>query len=358
VQGRIRDKLKECLRDRQPVGLTYSRWAAVKGQLENKGVFNTVGEALDIQEIAGHGFLWDKVCAKVEGLGCEMVDITVHGEHSYVAAGFISHNSYGLAYGMSPWALASRLDISEELAMQLYNLYFQTFSKIKAWIKNTQRFARRDGYVETYWGRVRHVDNEYQRGGVNRGDRSAINTVIQGTAAEVMRRALVNTHFLMRNKYGEKVFLIATLHDQILFEVANDIVLEDFVKDVREGMEMDRPDEWLCPLVVDVSYGQSWGELKDLKKKEAVKPKKKRVVLEAMQNVPEDLIAEVNMITESLPAGNMGLWLKMGNNEAELKQVTMDKLAMQRIEEAVGEYFSVRIEDVNEDQPTEPTPSN
>jgi hypothetical protein len=88
-----------------------------------------------------------------------------------------------------------------------------------------------------------------------------------------------------------------------------------------------------------------------------VKAKKKQVIFEAIQVVPADLTAEVTMIIEALPPGDMPLKLQLGNRLAELRTVSLDKAGIQKIEESVGEYFAIRIEDVDDEQPAELTPS-
>ena len=350
VQGRIRDKLKECIRGHGAVRLSPKRWEMVRKQLQSKKLL--IPEAQDIDKVASTGFWWDEVRSKEHGIGGEFFDITVPGEHAFVANGFVSKNSYGLAYGMQPWGLKERLGISEEMAIELYNAYFRSFPRIKQYIQAVQRRARRDGFIVTAGGRRRFVEKEYETSR-SRGDRSSINTTIQGSAADVMRMALVKTYYYMRDKYGDKVWLIATLHDQILFDVDKSIPLEEFVKDVKKAMEMDRK-EWLCPIVVDVGYGDRWSPMEEYgKKKKANKGKNKKIWLEALKVIPVDLMDELNMMVQGMIEGETPVLLKMGDREAAIRTVKFDKTAIQKFEEILGDFIRVRVEDVVEPEPVE-----
>lgn len=260
--------------------------------------------------------------------------------------------NYGLAYGMQPFTLKDRMGIDESLAIALFDRYFAAMPMLAAWIKDIQRFGRKNGYVSTCDGRSRDVRQEYEMN-MNRGDRSSVNTTIQGSAAAIMRMALVRAHITLRKKYGHLVEMIATLHDQIIFEVDDSISKDEFAKDVRRVMEMDNP-AWSCPLPVDISFGPGWGDLVDYgKTKAAEKAKKQRVVLVAGDKVPNDLWAEIKLLVASLPEGESPLFLRAMGEEGELRKVKIDKSALTRMEEGLGGYFKVRIEDMPDANPAE-----
>lgn len=201
--------------------------------------------------------------------------------------------NYGLLYGMQAWSLKERLNVSEERAKHLYSLYFKTLPFVDRYIKDRQRFARRYGYVTTYWGRRRFI-RDYQNVAVwgkrakARGDRSAVNTIIQGSGADIMRIALVRAHFYMKDKYGDKVKLVLTMHDQIMFEVHNSVDKFEFGKDVKLTMEMD-PKAWAsgCPITVDITFGPTWADQESLYKKVKEAETAKDFLMRCAQQLPE-----------------------------------------------------------------------
>lgn len=165
--------------------------------------------------------------------------------------------NFGVLYGMSPHGLAAATGMSFIDAKQFIDQYFELRKPIRAYIDATLKKAREDGFVETYYGRRRptpdiHSSNFIVRHGA---ERAAANMPIQGTEADLMKRAMIAVEDRIQGK-GEQVLQI---HDSILVEC-----LEADAKEVatilKETMEAVAP-ELSVHLKVDVSYGKNWGEL-------------------------------------------------------------------------------------------------
>jgi DNA polymerase I len=168
--------------------------------------------------------------------------------------------NYGIVYGLSAFGLADRLQIDQEEAQQFIDAYLERFPKVKQFIDDTIERAREEGHVATLFGRIRRVPELRSRQFQTRslGERLAVNMVIQGTAADIMKVAMVRCRDRLRAA-GLSTRLVLQIHDELLFEGPEDEV-ERASKIVRremaEAFEMDPP------LEVDVGTGQNWLEAK------------------------------------------------------------------------------------------------
>ena len=168
--------------------------------------------------------------------------------------------NYGIAYGLSAFGLADRLQISREEAAEYIERYFERFPAIRAFIDETIARAERDGYVTTLMGRRRRIpelrSNQRQRRLL--GERLAVNTVIQGTAADIIKIAMVGCHRALADaKLATR--LVLQIHDELLFEGPEE-EMERAAEIVRERMrgawELDPP------LEVNAGTGPNWLEVK------------------------------------------------------------------------------------------------
>ena len=127
--------------------------------------------------------------------------------------------NYGIAYGLSAFGLADRLQISREEAAVYIQRYFERFPAVKRFIDETIAKAERDGFVYTLLGRRRAIpelrSNQRQRRSL--GERLAVNTVIQGTAADIIKVAMVRCHAALAEA-GMESRLVLQIHDELLFE--------------------------------------------------------------------------------------------------------------------------------------------
>jgi DNA polymerase-1 len=166
--------------------------------------------------------------------------------------------NYGIVYGLSDFGLADRLDIPREEAKEIIDTYLARFPRVSAFIEETIARATTDGHVTTLWGRRRQIPELKARNWQVRtlGQRLAVNTVIQGTAADVMKLAIVRVDEALR---GSAVRLILTVHDELLFEGPPDDVAaaRDLIRREMCGVWTHDP-----PLAVDVGVGLNWMEAK------------------------------------------------------------------------------------------------
>ena len=164
--------------------------------------------------------------------------------------------NFGIAYGLSAFGLADRLQIEQEEAAAYIDRYFERFPAVKQFIDSTIEQADRDGYVTTLMGRRRRIPELRARQRQTRllGERLAVNTVIQGTAADIIKVAMVRCHRRLIEESSE-VRLVLQIHDELLFEgppTALDDVAEPMAGEMRAAFDLDPP------LEVDVGIGEDW----------------------------------------------------------------------------------------------------
>jgi DNA polymerase-1 len=166
--------------------------------------------------------------------------------------------NFGLMYGMSAHGLAQRLGIPRGEAQDYVQRYFERYPGVKTYMDTTREQARRDGYVQTLFGRRLYLDalrsrNAAQRAGA---ERAAINAPMQGTAADIIKRAMVAIDGWLSAR-DDDAHMLMQVHDELVFEVRADAV--DAVRDgVRERMQGAA--ELVVPLEVDIGVGANWGE--------------------------------------------------------------------------------------------------
>ena len=164
--------------------------------------------------------------------------------------------NYGIVYGLSAYGLADRLQIEQDEAQAFIDAYLDRFPAVKKFIEDTIASATTEGFVATEFGRIRRIPELRARNYQTRtlGERLAVNMVIQGTAADIIKVAMVRAHEALLEA-GLTTRLVLQIHDELLFE-APDAEVEQASEIVREQMatafEMDPP------LEVDVADGENW----------------------------------------------------------------------------------------------------
>lgn len=167
--------------------------------------------------------------------------------------------NFSITYGAGAHNLANQLGIKRTEAKEIIDNYFVQYSGLKLYMDNTIEFARSHGYVETLLGRRRFLRDINSRNGMQRAmaERMAINTPIQGTAADMIKIAMVNLHEAM-NKQGLRSRLILQVHDELLFDAHKSelAVLKPLIttcmQGALEGLQV--------PIVVDIGTGKNWLE--------------------------------------------------------------------------------------------------
>ncbi len=168
--------------------------------------------------------------------------------------------NYGIVYGLSDYGLADRLNIPLEEAKAFIDAYLERFPRVAEFMAGTIERAKEEGHVKTLWGRRRQIPELMARNFQVRslGERLAVNTVIQGTAADIIKLAMVRCHRALHDG-GFATRLILTIHDELLFEAPPD---EREAACVLIEEEMCGVWEHSPPLAVDIGVGHNWLEAK------------------------------------------------------------------------------------------------
>ncbi len=164
--------------------------------------------------------------------------------------------NFGIIYGVSSFGLSQQTDLTRSESKELIETYFKTYPTLKAFIDKQIAFAGENGYVETLLGRRRYLHNiNSQNSMVRAGDeRNAVNAPIQGSAADIIKIAMINIHhYLEKNRCKSKMLL--QVHDELVFDIHQDEqeILLPIIK-----REMENAYQLSIPITVDVGIGNDW----------------------------------------------------------------------------------------------------
>jgi DNA polymerase-1 len=169
--------------------------------------------------------------------------------------------NYALLYGKTAFTLAKDIGVTQQAAQDFINAYFAGFPAVRAFIDDLLVTARDTGVVKTMFGRRRLVPELTSRNGQIRGaaERVAVNLPIQGSAADILKRAMIDVHHALPSIAGGRTRMILTVHDELLFEAPREAVDEsaEALRQLMEGAVALR-----VPLTVDVGIGENWKEAK------------------------------------------------------------------------------------------------
>jgi DNA polymerase-1 len=166
--------------------------------------------------------------------------------------------NFGLIYGMSAFGLANQLNISRGEAAEYVDRYFEKYPGVRKYMDETQALADEKGYVETLFGRRLYLPDIHAGNGMLRkaAQRTAINAPMQGTAADIIKRAMIDIdHWLAMGELDARMLL--QVHDELVFEVSEkdlDLLTEGVKFRMTSAAALD------VPLVVDVGVGDNWDE--------------------------------------------------------------------------------------------------
>jgi DNA polymerase-1 len=167
--------------------------------------------------------------------------------------------NFGLIYGMSAFGLARQLAITRGAAQEYIDRYFERYPGVLGYMEATRAQAREQGFVETVFGRRLYLPDINARNGQRRAaaERTAINAPMQGTAADIIKRAMIDLHGWIGSQSRADITMIMQVHDELVFEVA-----EGDVELVREEVRarMVGAAELRLALVVDIGVGNNWDE--------------------------------------------------------------------------------------------------
>ena len=164
--------------------------------------------------------------------------------------------NFGLMYGMSAFGLSRQLKIGRAEAQAYMDTYFMRYPGVQAFMEKTREQARENGFVETLFGRRLYLP-DINAGNMQRrqgAERAAINAPMQGTAADIIKRAMISVdHWIEESRPGAR--LVMQVHDELVFEVEKDrldLVRQEVVARMSGAAELD------VPLIVDTGHGPDW----------------------------------------------------------------------------------------------------
>jgi DNA polymerase-1 len=167
--------------------------------------------------------------------------------------------NYALLYGKGAFTLSKDIGVTQQVAQDFIDAYFAGFPRVRAFIDRTLDEGRRTGIVKTMYGRRRLVGDLTSRDFQRRSaaERMAVNLPIQGTAADIMKRAMIDVHAALAGRAGARMIL--TVHDELVFEVdrREAEAVAEIVRDRMQGAAT-----LAVPLTVDVGIGDNWREAK------------------------------------------------------------------------------------------------
>ena len=228
----------------------YKIVAADYSQIELRIMAHLSADAGLLKAFVGGEDIHKATAAEV--FGVELDQVTTDLRRSAKAINF------GLIYGMSSFGLAQQLGLSRSQAQSYIDLYFTRYPGVKNYMNNIKDQAREQGYVETLFGRRLYLPEIKSRNAVRRqyAERTAINAPMQGTAADIIKRAMITVdHWLITDEPDAK--MIMQVHDELVFEVAENKV-NQYTAIIRDIMCSAA--NLSVPLIVDIGTGNNWDE--------------------------------------------------------------------------------------------------
>jgi DNA polymerase-1 len=169
--------------------------------------------------------------------------------------------NFGILYGLSPFGLARQLQIEQKEAAQFIARYFERYQGVKKWLDRQLETVRKTGFTRTLFGRIRPIPEINASQAAMRGlaERTALNTPVQGTAADLMKLAMIEADRRLAAD-GLRAKMILQVHDELLFEVPEDEVdaLKVLVREAMEQVHLLK-----VPLVVEIKTGANWRDMKE-----------------------------------------------------------------------------------------------
>ena len=221
-------------------------------QIELRIMAELSGDRTLIEAFKNNRDIHQETASKIYDIPLECVDKTQRESAKAI--------NFGIIYGISAFGLSQQLNIPMVSARDFINSYFRIFPQVQQFMENTGNNALENGYVITMFGRKRPIPElqTKNRQSIEAGKRIAVNTSIQGTAAEIIKIAMNSLHKFIENKQLNTRLLLQ-VHDELIFEIP-DCELEE-VKSLKEIME--NVCDFDVPIVCDVELGDSWGTLEN-----------------------------------------------------------------------------------------------
>ncbi len=209
---------------------------------QDKGLLDAFSQGLDVHRSTAS-----------EVFGVPLEEVTTDQRRQAKAVNF------GLIYGMSAFGLANQLDIPRHEAQFYMDRYFERFPGVLTYMETTREKAAEQGYIETLFGRRLHLPEIKARNAARRkgAERAAINAPMQGTAADIIKKAMINMHTWVNQQPEGSVYTIMQVHDELVFEIREDLV-EAYIPQICQQMEQAASLD--VPLLVEAGVGNNWDE--------------------------------------------------------------------------------------------------
>ena len=231
-------------KDHKIVAIDYSQIELrIMAHLSNdKGLVTAFSEGKDIHRATA-----------AEIFAIELDEVTTEQRRSAKAINF------GLIYGMSAFGLAKQLNIGRHQAQEYQDKYFQRYPSVLTYMEDTRQQASEQGYVETLFGRRLYLPDINAKNGMRRkaAERAAINAPMQGTAADIIKKAMLAVAAWLNEQNDERIKMTMQVHDELIFEIHQDIVEETTAKLVEL---MNNAVELSVPLIAEAGIGDNWDE--------------------------------------------------------------------------------------------------
>ncbi|TYK65746.1 DNA polymerase I [Colwellia echini] len=231
-------------KDHKIVAIDYSQIELrIMAHLSNdKGLVNAFSEGKDIHKATA-----------AEIFAVDLDEVTTDQRRSAKAINF------GLIYGMSAFGLAKQLNIGRQQAQEYQDKYFQRYPGVLTYMEDTRQQASEQGYVETIFGRRLYLPDINAKNGMRKkaAERAAINAPMQGTAADIIKKAMLSVHEWIEAQNDVRIKMTMQVHDELIFEIHQDIVEETTQKLVTL---MNNAVELSVPLIAEFGIGDNWDE--------------------------------------------------------------------------------------------------
>jgi DNA polymerase I len=228
----------------------YTLLSADYSQIELRIIAALSGEDNMIAAFQNHEDIHRSTAAKVFNVSLEEVTKEQRSNAKTV--------NFGIIYGVSAFGLSNQTSLSRKESAELIDAYYKTYPKLKAYMANQVDFAREHGYVETISGRRRYLKDINSANAVVRGaaERNAVNAPIQGSAADIIKIAMINIHKRLKEENFKSKMLLQ-VHDELVFDVHNSEIekIQPMIKN-----EMENAFKMAVPLEVEMGLGKDWLE--------------------------------------------------------------------------------------------------
>ena len=172
--------------------------------------------------------------------------------------------NFGIIYGISQYGLAKQISVSNQEASEFLKSYFDKFPEIKDYMHKTINFCRKSGYVNNIFGRRCHIAgiNDKNYNVRNFQERAAINAPIQGSAADIMRLAMIRIQQVLNKNSSCKTKMLLQIHDELVFETPKNEIekIAPIIKKIMSDVSTSEFHQFSTPLTVDINSGNNWGE--------------------------------------------------------------------------------------------------